>query len=345
MINGCRAIRRPGAPVIASNAQSQRAGDTPTRGPFAVKETEQPGTMYAIETRGLTKRYGTYRALDAVDLRVPTGSVFGFLGPNGAGKTTCIRVLLGLLRATAGEASVLGKSVWSDGAAVRAEIGYLPGDVRFNDFWTGRETLNFLDKMRGGRSRSEITRLADRFELPLHKNVRSYSRGMRQKLGLIQALMHKPAVLILDEPTTALDPLVQQTLFDELQAVAADGRTILFSSHTLSEVDHLCEYVAILRGGKLIEQDRIEALRKRAVRNVELQFLDEEAASALLAPPDFHIGVRGPKTIGGSWTASPQALLAWLATLTLEDVRIAQPSLEDLFLGYYDSRNGRGSAA
>ncbi|MDX2200101.1 MAG: ABC transporter ATP-binding protein [Phycisphaerae bacterium] len=301
--------------------------------------------MLAIETRGLTKQYGAYRALDGVDLRVPAGSVFGFLGPNGAGKTTCIRVLLGLLRATTGEARVLGKSVWSDGAGVRAEIGYLPGDVRFNDFWTGRETLRFLDQMRGGRSAPEIARLADRFQLPLQKHVRSYSRGMRQKLGLIQALMHKPAVLILDEPTTALDPLVQQTLFEELRAVAADGRTILFSSHTLSEVDHLCEYVAILRGGKLIEQDRIEALRKRAVRNVELDFFDEAAATALRAPAEFHPGVRGPRSLIGSWTGSPQALLQWLATLPLEDVRISEPSLEDLFLGYYDLRpNGKPSA-
>lgn len=301
--------------------------------------------MLAIETRGLTKQYGAYRALDGVDLRVPAGSVFGFLGPNGAGKTTCIRVLLGLLRASGGEARVLGKSVWNDGAALRAEIGYLPGDVRFNDFWTGRETLRFLDRMRGGRSAAEITRLAERFQLPLEKHVRSYSRGMRQKLGLIQALMHKPAVLILDEPTTALDPLVQQTLFEELRAVAADGRTILFSSHTLSEVDHLCEYVAILRGGKLIEQDRIEALRKRAVRNVELDFFDEAAATSLRWPADFHPGVRGPRSLIGSWTASPQALLQWLATLPLEDVRISEPSLEDLFLGYYDLRpNGKPTA-
>lgn len=288
-----------------------------------------------VETRQLGKRFGAFPALDSVNLSVPEGSIFGFLGPNGAGKTTAIRILMGLLRASSGEAQVLGADAWRDGPRLRRDVGYLPGDIRFNDFISGAATLHFLDGVRGGRSGPEIARLAERFNLDLTRRIRTYSRGMRQKLGLIQALMHRPRLLILDEPTTALDPLIQQMLFEELRDVSTEGRTILFSSHTLSEVDHLCDSVAILRDGRLIEQDSIEALRKRSVRNVELEFFEATDQQNATPPPALHIARRAERSLHGSWTGPIQPLLQWLGGLRLEDVRIAEPSLEDLFLGYY----------
>jgi ABC-2 type transport system ATP-binding protein len=292
--------------------------------------------MYVIETHGLSKSYGRHTVLGDVNLAVPRGSMFGFLGPNGAGKSTTIRILMGLLRSSGGQARILGRDVWRDGASVRAEIGYLPGDIRFNDFWTGRETLHFLTLARGGRGKDEVRRLATRFDLALNQRIRSYSRGMRQKLGLIQALAHRPQVLILDEPTTALDPLVQQTLFDELRAATAEGRTVLFSSHTLSEVEQLCDHVAILRGGRLIEQGAIGELRRRELRHVELTFADAISAERFAPPQALRVFERSGASVRGSWTGSVSDLLSWLPTQTLADVQISAPSLEDLFLSYYD---------
>jgi ABC-2 type transport system ATP-binding protein len=290
--------------------------------------------MDAVVTRQLRKRYGAREVLHGIDLRVPTGSLYGFLGPNGAGKTTTIRVLLGLLRVSGGTALVAGRNAWRDGAKLRAEVGYLPGDVRLYDHLTGRATLDFLDGVRGGRSRDEIKRLADALDLDLAKRVRDYSRGMKQKLGLIQALMHRPQVLILDEPTVSLDPLVRETLFAELRRVAADGRTVLFSSHTLSEVQELCDWVGILRDGWLIEQARIEALRARAVRRVEIVFAS--GAGPVQGWPDgLRVSRNDDTRLVGSWVGPVPPLLAWLARSPVQDVCIAPPDLEDLFLAYY----------
>ncbi len=292
--------------------------------------------MYAILTDNLSKSYGRRQALDGVSLRVPTGSRFGFLGPNGAGKTTTIRLLLGLLRATAGSAEVLGGNSWHDGPRLRAQIGYLPGDVRFYDHFTGRRMLAFLAAARGGVADAEIHRLTRQFDLDLNRRIRAYSRGMKQKLGLIQALMHRPRLLILDEPTTALDPLVREVLADELRRVSADGRTVLFSSHTLSEVEDLCDWVAILRDGRLIEQERIETLRLRAVRQVELVFEHDAQAAGASLPPALRILHRGPRSLSGTWTGPPAPLLQWLHGVSLRDIRISPPDLEHLFLAYYE---------
>ncbi len=298
--------------------------------------------MYAIETTKLTKRYGDYEALRAVDLQVPTGSVFGFLGPNGAGKTTTIRILLGLLRATAGRARVLGLDVWTDGPPLRQQVGYLPGDVRFYDHLTGRAVLQFADAVRGSKAAAEVERLSSLFVLQLDKRVRDYSRGMKQKLGLILAMMHRPRLLILDEPTTGLDPLMQQTLYAELRVFAEEGRTILFSSHTLSEVDDLCDHVAILRQGALIEQDRIEVLRRRAVRRVEVTLADGRPCAA--PPSALHVQEQSGTRIIGSWTGEVTALLKWLAESPIADVVIAEPRLEDLFLAFYNESGGVADA-
>jgi ABC-2 type transport system ATP-binding protein len=290
--------------------------------------------MDAIATHGLTKQYGRQTALRGLDLRVATGRLFGFLGPNGAGKTTCIRLLLGLLRATAGRASVLGLDAWNDGPRLRAAVGYLPGDVRFWDGLTGRTTLRFLNRARGGEHWPEVQRLAERLDLVLDKRVRDYSRGMKQKLGIIAALMHKPRLLILDEPTTALDPLVRAALYDELRAVASAGRTVLFSSHTLAEVETLCDEVAVVRRGRLIEQEKMSVLRERALRHIEVHWR-RDAAPPRTGPRGLHVLENAGGYLRATWTGEVSTLLTWLAPLPVQDVTIAPPDLDDLFLEYY----------
>lgn len=289
---------------------------------------------FAIITHGLSKSYGTAPALSQVDLRVPRGALFGFLGPNGAGKSTTIRTLLGLLRPTTGRAEILGWDSWKDGARVRREVGYLPGDVRFYDQFSGQTVLRIFDRARGGRCGPEIGRLAERFELPLRKRVRDYSRGMKQKLGIIQALMHRPQVLILDEPTTALDPLMRSALNDELRSVVLDGRTVLFSSHTLNEVEELCDQVAILRRGLLVEQQRIEVLQKRAVRHVSIKF-DPQAALPAQTPEGLRVTQRNGSHWLGTWAGPMPRLLGWLGSQAVLDMSITPPDLEELFLAYY----------
>ena len=292
--------------------------------------------MDALVTKDLCKSYGRHEVLHQVNLRVPTGCLFGFLGPNGAGKTTAIRVLLGLLRASAGRAQVLGRDVWSEGPTLRADVGYLPGEVRLYDHLTGRATLAFMGAARGGGAAKEVRRLVDRLDLDLNKRVRNYSRGMKQKLGLIQALMHRPRLLVLDEPTIALDPLVRQTLFDELRRAADEGRTVFFSSHTLGEVEELCDVVAILRDGRLIAQERIEVLRTRAVRHVEI-VLAAGATSTGPPPPGLQVLQQTATRIAATWTGPIEALLAWLTGRPVQDLTIAPPDLEDLFMTYYQA--------
>ncbi len=293
--------------------------------------------MNAVATENLCKRYGAHEALRGIDLQVPEGSLFGFLGPNGAGKTTAIRIMIGLLRSTGGCAQVLGQDAWRDGPTLRREVGYLPGEVRFYPDRTGCQILDIVCAARGLRAGDEVRRLADRFDLDLSRRVRAFSSGMKQKLGLIAAMLHRPPLLILDEPTTGLDPLVRRTLFDELRTVSARGGTVLFSSHTLAEVAELCTHVAVLREGRLVEQDRIDVLRSRALRRVELTLA--ASASGLTPPEGFHIEHQNARQIRGTWVGPVEPLLAWLSRVRVSDVVIAPPGLEDLFLAYYEDRD------
>jgi ABC-2 type transport system ATP-binding protein len=289
----------------------------------------------AIETSALSKSYGPRVALQDLSLTVPEGSLLGFLGPNGAGKTTTIRILAGLLRATSGSARLFGRDCWSEGHRLRAELGYLPGELRLYETLTGRATLRFLAAVRRRDCSGEIRRLAGLFDLDLDRRVRGYSHGMKQKLGLIQALMHRPRLLILDEPTSGLDPLMRRCLFDELRSVAAEGRTVLFSSHTLSEVDELCDEVAVLRQGRLVERERVEVLRARAPRRVEL-FLDDGSPVPAALPDALEPLERTPGRLTGRWTGPVRPLLDWLgAQPSIRDVTIVPLDLEELFLVYY----------
>jgi ABC-2 type transport system ATP-binding protein len=289
--------------------------------------------MDVIEMRSVGKRFGEVRALQGIDLGVPEGSLFGFLGPNGAGKTTAMRILLGLLRAGSGQARVLGRDAWGQSTSIRRDVGFLPGDVRLYEWMRGREVVALCDRARGGGHGSEISRLRGRLDLDLGRRVRDYSRGMKQKLGLITALMHRPRLLILDEPTTALDPLMQQVLYDELRAASAEGRTVLLSSHTLSEVEALCDRVAIVRAGRIIEDSTIARLRERAARRVVVR---PGAAAERAAFPAEWVGAAGADgVLRGTWKGPVHDLLGWLATMRAEDVTISPPDLEDLFSAYY----------
>ena len=220
-----------------------------------------------IHTEGLSKYYGKALGVLDLDLDVPQGQVFGYLGPNGAGKTTTIRMLLDLIRPTSGTVRVLGLDVRRHSQAVRRRVGYLPGDLVLYQNLTGRELLDYAASLRGGVDWRVVERLADRLECDLARRIGDLSQGNRQKVGIIHAFMHGPELLVLDEPTMGLDPLMQQ-VFNQLVREARDeGRTVFLSSHILPEVEQLCDWVGIIRGGRLITVEQVEAMKERAIRS------------------------------------------------------------------------------
>jgi len=225
-----------------------------------------------IRTEKLTKFYGSHRGIIEVDLEVQKGEVFGFLGPNGAGKTTTIRTLLDLIRPTSGKAFVFDIESSADPAAIHRRIGYLPGEFALYDRLTGGQTLEYFGNLRGGVDRAYQAQLIERFDLDPSRRFREYSKGNKQKVGLVAALQHKPELLLLDEPTAGLDPLIQQTFFELLRESVKDGGTVFLSSHILSEVERSCDRVAIIREGRLVRVDRVDALRDLAHHQVELRF-------------------------------------------------------------------------
>jgi ABC-2 type transport system ATP-binding protein len=290
--------------------------------------------MTAIKVEQLCKSYGHQQVLHNVDLSVGRGKLVGFLGPNGAGKTTTIRILLGLLASNSGIAEIFGQNCKTHGKRLRAEVGYLPGDVHFYPNLTGRATLKFFANARRKPAADEIVRLAKVFNLELDKTVRRYSTGMRQKLGLIQALMHKPKLLILDEPTSGLDPLIRKSVFEELRNVVREGRTVLFSSHSLDEVEELCDEVVILRDGRIVEHQKIETLRARALKRVEITFKGNRLSPASF-PDRLQVLHQEDGKVHGTWTGEMEALLTWLRDYPVHDLIIEKPDLNDLFITYY----------
>jgi ABC-2 type transport system ATP-binding protein len=227
----------------------------------------------AVETQGLAKTYpGGVRALAGLDLRVERGEVFGYLGPNGAGKSTTIRLLLDLIHPTAGRASILG--VDSRLVEARRAAGYLPGDLRLGDRMTAREQLDSLARLRGGVDPRLREELCDRFKVVLDRPIRHLSKGNRQKVGIVQAFMHRPELVVLDEPSSGLDPLLQAELRTLLRETAGDGRTVFLSSHSLDEVQHIADRVGIIRAGRLVDLDSVDRLRERALRHVTIIFAE-----------------------------------------------------------------------
>jgi ABC-2 type transport system ATP-binding protein len=295
------------------------------------------GGAPAIETHGLTRRFGAVTALDGLDLRVEPGEIFGFLGANGAGKTTTIRLLLDLIRPSAGAARILGFDCQRESLEARRHVGYLPGDVRFYPGLTGQQTVELFAAARGNDVDTRYVRaLAERLELDLSKKAGALSKGTRQKLGLVIALMARPPVLLLDEPTSGLDPIVQHTAWELLREEAARGTAVFFSSHVLSEVEQVCERVAVLKQGRLVAIVTVAGLKARAVRHCEVTFAGE-------APPPGAVAVPGVREL--RWerdvvefevTGEFDPLLKALGRYHVVDLRTSAPSLEEVVLEYYE---------
>jgi len=290
-----------------------------------------------IATEGLTKRYGAARGIEAVALEVHEGEIFGFLGPNGAGKTTTIRLLMGMLRPTAGRAAIAGRDCWAESTAIKRRVGYLPGEFTFDPGLTGAQILTYLGNLRGGVDGVYLRRLIGLLGLDPGKRFREYSRGNKQKVGLIQALMHRPALLILDEPTGGLDPLNQQTFHALLAEAHAGGATIFLSSHILPEVEQICQRVGIVRDGQLVAVDTVAALKGRKRQIVEITFPTPPAPGWFAALPG--VGEVTPLADGVTLRLGVQGELREVLRVAADhDARTLatrEPSLEEIFLRYY----------
>ena len=288
-----------------------------------------------VRTRDLTKRYGATHALEGLDLAVEAGSVLGFLGPNGAGKTTAIRMLAGLIRPTRGTAEIAGFDVARERRAVHARIGYLSGEFRAYRDLTAARYLRYLVDLRGGAGRERVGELAERLDLPLDRRIAELSHGNRQKVGLVQALMADPPVLLLDEPTQGLDPLVQREFLALIGAARDRGCAVLLSSHILSEVEAVADRIGILRAGRLVALDTVAALHGRALRRLDLVFAGDPPAAAIAAVPGVRILGATDRTLHVEVEGSTAALIAALGPHAVDDVVSHEPGLEEIFLSLY----------
>ena len=289
----------------------------------------------AITVEGLTKTFGANRGISDLHFDVRQGEVFGFLGPNGAGKSTTIRLLLGLYRPTAGVAKVLGCDPMHDPVTIHRQTGYLPGELALHPRLTGRQHIDFVAHARGMHDRTLVDQLVERFAVTLDRPVRTLSKGDRQKIGVVLALMHRPEVLILDEPTAGLDPLMQDEFTRLLRETVAEGRTVFLSSHELDEVQRVVDRVAIIKEGRLIVTDTVDGLRQAAPRTIEFRFpcsVDPQVFATIA-------GVRVLDSDDGHITLSlhgPVApVLRVAAALDPLDVIARRADLDELFLDYY----------
>ena len=294
--------------------------------------------MPAISIRGLTKQYGKQKAVNNLSLDVEEGEILGFLGLNGAGKTTTIRILLDLLRPSSGTAAIFGHDCQSDGLRARSKIGYLPGEMGIFSDLTGRVVLDLLAGLNGSPvDRNMRGELQDRLQLPdsdLRRKLREFSTGMKRKLGLIQAFEGDPPLLILDEPTEGLDPLMQEAFYRLLADVKARGRTVFMSSHVLSEVDRVCDRIALLRKGEMVLLATVEESRHRAARRVRVWF-----SADVGQPPPLPPGHEIVRADAREWILNVEGLLGpllgALAALPVKDLEIEEPKLEEVVLKYY----------
>jgi ABC-2 type transport system ATP-binding protein len=306
------------------------------------KEAMSQDTSSApIRTEGLTKHYGTVHAIEDLDLEVQRGEVFGFLGPNGAGKTTTIRTLLHFVFPTRGRASILGLDVVKDSVEIRRHVGYMPSEYSLYPNLTGSEVLRYYANLRGGVDASVVAGLAERLEADLSRKVGDLSSGNKQKVALIAAFMSGPDLLILDEPSSGLDPLMQQELQAIIREVRDEGRTVFLSSHSLSEVERVADRVAILRDGHLVVVERVDTLKRKAIRGLDLEF------EAPVSPDDFRAlpGVRAVEAHGHSlritFEGSINALLQTALQHQVVNLNSREADLEEIFLTYYRGQDGQ----
>jgi ABC-2 type transport system ATP-binding protein len=291
----------------------------------------------AISTSGLVKTFGPTRALDGLDLSVRTGEVHGFLGPNGAGKTTTLRVLLGLLRADSGQARLLDGDPWHEAVALHRRLAYVPGDVTLWPNLSGGEVIDLLGRLRGGLNPKRRADLLERFDLDPRKKARTYSKGNRQKVALIAALASDVELLLLDEPTAGLDPLMEATFREVIREELQSERTVLLSSHILAEVEALCDRVSIIRAGRIVESGTLAELRHLTRTSVTAE---------LAAPPNGLRGLAGVHDLEVDGTrvrlqvdpASLDGVLRQLTSVGVRSLTSQPPTLEELFLRHYDDR-------
>jgi len=297
----------------------------------------------AIEVETLTKRYGSARGVEDLSFGIEKGEIFGYLGPNGSGKTTTIRCLMGLLRPTSGQCRLLGEQVVPGRATQHTRIGYLPGDFRTWPGLTARKSLTLLARLGNGKEvDKQQQELAERLDLNLDRRVRALSKGNRQKVGVVYAFQHKPEVLILDEPTIGLDPLVRQVVLDMIREAAQAGATVLLSSHDLSEVAAVCGRTAILRQGRLIELAPIAKIVQQGERRLKVWFA--KGATIPPLPTDRIDGIRviqqNETSLHVAYQGTADAVLKWLARFPVDRIATPQTSLEDAFIQYYRKEVG-----
>ncbi len=288
-----------------------------------------------IKTDYLSKSYGGVQAVSNINLEVQEGEVFGYLGPNGAGKTTTIRALLDLIRPTSGSASIFGLDSRAHSREIKRRLSYLPGDIMLYEKLTGREALAYAANLRGGVDWDFVEELAERLECDLTRQIRSLSRGNKQKVGLVKAFMGKPDLIIMDEPSSGLDPLMQQEFYRLIEEVKADGRTVFISSHIMPEVERVCDRVGIIRQGELVTVEDINALRERALHQLEFHFSTSVPPEAF----DNLTGVRDVAVNDSVLTCTvmgkPAALIKAVAKFEVVKLVSHEPHLEDVFLSYY----------
>jgi ABC-2 type transport system ATP-binding protein len=299
-------------------------------------------TQPAIKARALAKNYGRATALAGLDLVVEPGTVFGMIGPNGAGKTTTMRLLVDLLRPSSGSVSVLGEDPRAAGPELRKRIGYLPGELRLEGRITGRALLNHYAQISGPIANGSIQALSDRLGLELDRQVRTLSKGNKQKLGIVQAFMHNPPLLVLDEPTSGLDPLVQQEFLAMVREARNNGQTVFLSSHVLSEIQQAADAVAILRAGRILTVSSVDELRQTAVRKVRAGFRGSTAAeltSALSHIPNVSdlraTDGQGPTELAATISGDIDAFVKAIARFPIADLAIEEPDLEESVLKLY----------
>ncbi|MDA1010923.1 MAG: ABC transporter ATP-binding protein [Chloroflexi bacterium] len=299
--------------------------------------------MDAVRIESLRKDYGNVQALRGIDLQVAPGEVFGFLGPNGAGKSTAIRIMVDVIRPTAGSVKVFGVDAQQDSVGARRMMGYLPSDPAFPAGMTAAQVFEYFSSVRGvAADRSYLGTLIERLELDTARRVTELSRGNRQKVGLILALMHRAPLVVLDEPTTGLDPLIQEEVERILREVAADGRTVFFSSHILAEVESICSRASIVRDGLIVDVFDLAEERRLAPRLVRADFAEPLPASAFTTlPPGLEVTERSAQSISFRTADGVDWLTKELSHYQVVDLSVRQPSLEELFVGYYRSDDAR----
>jgi len=295
--------------------------------------------LKAIRAEGLTKRYGETLALDALDLSIEPGEVYGYLGPNGAGKTTTIRLLLGIHRPTRGRAELFGVDAWADPVTAHRRVAYVAGEPFLWPAMTGGQTLEFLARLHGGTDRAYRDELVQRFELDPKKKVRALSKGNRQKVQLIAALATRADLLVLDEPTSGLDPLMEMVFRECVTAAKERGQAVFLSSHILSEVEAVCDRVGILKEGRLVDQGTLAELRHLSTQTVDVTF--EGQAPSLPALPGVQVHPAGPNALRFEVSGSVGPVITALAGHPVTALVSREPSLEEIFMHHYDGHASR----